>query len=301
MSSVRRSLQIVLLAAGLATAAGCRLHRGAEPTSRSLVQCRQLSQQGLRALEHNDLAQAEALLAHAVEACPVDAEARRHYAEVLWRRQKQQDALAQLDEAVRISSEDSGLLAHAAQMRLSLGQTAEAGELAERAIDFDPKNAAAWAARGRVRRRVGKFREALADFQRGLALEPDNRELMQEIAEAYQDLKQPQQALAAWQMLCDAYPPGEEPQYVIHQTGLAYNAVGRPTDAVEYLRLARQRGPETPELLFHLADAELRAGRRNEARSTARQALQLEPGHAPSRALMERLDLAQGNDGLRPR
>ena len=265
MSSARRFAQIWWLAAGLAAVVGCRLHRGAETASRSLVQCRQLSQQGLRALERNNLTQAESLLSQAVEACPVDAEARRRYAEVLWRRRKQHEALSQLDEAVRLSSEDSGLLAHAAQMRLALGHTAQASELSERAIDFDPKNGAAWAVRGRVRRRAGKPRQALADFQRASGLEPDNREVMQEIAEVYQELQQPQQALAAWQTLCDAYPPGEEPQRVIYLTGLAYNAVGRPADAVECLRAAQQRGPANPELLFHLADAELRGAARSSA------------------------------------
>jgi tetratricopeptide (TPR) repeat protein len=301
MSPTRRFAQIGWLAAGLAAIVGCRLHRGAETASRSLVQCRQLSQQGLRALEHNHLAQAESLLSQAVEACPADAEARRHYAEALWRLRKQHEALSQLDEAVRLSSEDSGLLAHAAQMRLALGHTGQASELAERAIDFDPKNGAAWAVRGQVRRRAGKLRQALADLQRASGLEPDNRQVMQEIAEVYQELQQPQQSLAAWQSLCDAYPPGEEPQRVIYLTGLAYNAVGRPADAVECLRAAQHRGPATPELLFHLADAELRAGRREEARATARRALQLQPGHAPSLALMERLELAQGRAEAQPR
>lgn len=301
MSLTRRLAQIWWLAAGLAAFVGCRLHHGAEAASSSLVQCRQLSQQGLRALEHHNLAQAENLLSHAVKACPVDAEARRHYAEVLWRRRKQHEALSQLDEAVRLSSEDSELLAHAAQMRLALGHAAQAKELAERAIDFDPKNAGAWTVRGQVRRRAGKLRQALADFQRASGLEPDNRAVMQEIAEVYQDLQRPQQALAAWQTLCDAYPPGEEPQRVIYLTGLAYNAVGRPADAVECLRAAQQRGPANPEFLFHLADAELRAGRRDEARATARRALQLQPGHAPSLALMERLEIARGGAGASPR
>ncbi|HEV7225079.1 MAG TPA: tetratricopeptide repeat protein [Pirellulales bacterium] len=282
-----------ILAAVCLAPVGCRLHRGAEPVSRSLVQCRQLSQQGLRALERKDLPQAEALLAEAVEACPVDPEARQHYAEALWQRDKQDQALLQLDEAVRLSSDDSRLLAHAAEKRLSLGQERKALELAERAIDLDPKNAAAWFIRGRVRRRSGMPQEALSDFHRALGFEPDNRDCMREIADVYQQLRRPQQCLAACQMLCDTYPPGEEPQQVLYQTGLAYNAVGRSADALEYLRAARNSGPASSELLFQLADAELRSGRSDEARLTARQALELQPGHTASLALLERLDLAQ--------
>lgn len=280
---------------------GCRLHRVAEPVSRSLVQCRQLSQQGLRACEQNDLPRAEALLARAVEACPVDAEARRRYAKVLWQRNKQEQAMSQLEEALRISSEDAELLAHAAEMRLSLGENSLAGELADRAIDFDPKNPSAWAARGRVRRRQGKLHEALADFHRVLGLEPEHRGAMQEIAEVYQELHRPQQALAAWQLLCDTYAPGEEPQRLLYRTGLAYSAVGRATDAVECLRSANRRGPADCDLLFHLADAEFRAGQREEAWGSAQQALQLKPGHPGSLALLERLEVARVAPGVRPR
>jgi tetratricopeptide (TPR) repeat protein len=98
--------------------------------------------------------------------------------------------------------------------------------------------------------------------------------------------------------LCDTYPPGEEPQEVLFQTGLAYHAVGRPADALEYLRAARNAGPASPELLFQLAEAELQAGRRDEARFTAQQALELQPGHTASLALLERIDLAQRGSGV---
>lgn len=296
MHRIGSVLRGVCWAAGLATLGGCRLHRGAEPAPRALVQCRQLSQQGLRALERNDLPRAEALLAEAVAACPVDAEARRHYAEALWQHKKHDEALQQYDEAVRLSSDDSRLLAQAAEKRLILGQEREARDLAERAIDLDPKNAAAWVVRGRIRRRLGMSQEALADFHRALGLEPDHRECMSEIADVYARLRRPQQSLAMLQTLCDTYPPGEEPQDVLHRTGLAYVAIERPADAVEFLTAARDRGPPSPELLYHLADAELKAGRRDDARIAAQQALQMAPGHAGSLALLERIDLAQRPD-----
>lgn len=297
MDRMRSVLRGSLWAAGLAALGGCHLHRSAEPVSRSLVQCRQLSQQGLRALERHDAPRAEALLAQAVEACPVDAEARRHYAEALWQGQKPDQALEQLDEAMRLASDDSRLLALAAKKRLLLGHEREARDLAERAIDLDPKNAVAWLIRGRVRRRLGMSQEALSDFHRALTLEPDNRECMGEIAEVYTRLRRPQQALVMLQMLCDTYPPGEEPQGVLYRLGLAYGAVERPAEAVEYLRAASLAGPPSPELLFRLADAELKAGRRDDARAAAQQALRIQPNHPAGLALLERIELAQrGND-----
>ena len=65
---------------------GCRLPGWEGPVSRSLADCRRLSQQGVVALDRGQQEKAETLLAKAVAACPVDAEARRRYAEALWRR-----------------------------------------------------------------------------------------------------------------------------------------------------------------------------------------------------------------------
>ena len=99
----------------------------------SLTDCRRLSQQGVIALERGEQPKAETLLAQAVAACPVDAEARRHYAEALWRRGAQQEAIAQLEEAGRLAGEDASLWARLAEMHLASGQPDLARQNAEQA------------------------------------------------------------------------------------------------------------------------------------------------------------------------
>ncbi len=100
-----RQLILGLLLAVLAC--GCRLPGGRGPVSQSLVSCRQLSQQGIAALERGQVQQAEGMLGKAVAACPIDPEARRYYAEALWRGGARQEAIAQLHEACKLASEDA--------------------------------------------------------------------------------------------------------------------------------------------------------------------------------------------------
>ena len=272
---------------------GCRLPGGEGPVSRSLATCRQFSQQGIAAAERGQHQQAEGLLEKAVEACPIDPEARRYYAETLWHRGARHEAIAQLEEAGRLANEDAMLRVRLAEMYLAIGQMGRARRTVEQALDLNPKLSAAWAIRGRVKRVGGQPGQALADYQRSLGYAPDDQHLLLEIAELYRELNQPQRALATLHNLADTYSPGEEPQQVLYLTGLAYVALGRYEDGVESISAALVREEPTPELFYSLGEAELLAGRPVEAAAAARHALTLQPGHQPSRELLGRLELAR--------
>lgn len=272
---------------------GCHFRGFDGPVPRSLLLSRQLSQQGVSAMERGNWTRADELLAQAVKVFPQDAEARFHYAEVLWHRGEQRAALEQIDEALTLSPDDARLLACAVQMKIGAGQCDEADELIERALDVDPKNASLWTLRGRLRRRRGEPREALADYHRALGYRPDDRETLLEVAELYRQLNQPQRALAALQTLSESYPPGEEPAEVLYLMGLAYDALGRHAEAADALASARDRGPPAVDVLYRLAEAQFKARRQSESRQTALQVLALAPDHAGAVTLLERLSVAQ--------
>lgn len=275
---------------------GCRLPVGGGPVSRSLATSRQLCQRGVAAIERGQWQQAEQLLSQAVQACSHDPEARRQYAEVLWHKGEREAAIAQLQEASRLASEDAALRVRIAQMLLEIGQIPLARQNAQHAIDLNPKLATAWATRGRVARACGQSRQALADYHRALGLAPNDRTVQLEIAELYHQLGQPQQALAALHSLADSYSPGEEPQEVLYYQGLAYGALGRYEDAAESFSRASNCGRPSPEILYRLAEAELLGGRLPEAAAAARQALALDPGHQPSRQLLDHVRLTRQPD-----
>ena len=115
------------------------------------------------------------------------------------------------------------------------------------------------------------------------------------VAEIYRRLNQPERALVALHALIDAQPPGEESQQLLYLQGLALTAMRRDDDAIESFSLANVRGRPRADILYQQAEAEYLAGRVGNSQIALRQALLLEPNHATSRALLERLRVANSS------
>jgi tetratricopeptide (TPR) repeat protein len=263
------------------------------PVPKALAESRQLSVRGVTAAETGDWQSAEKCFAQAIKACDADAEARCHYAEALWHRGQRDQAIEQMVEAARLTGDDDELRVRLAEMRLETGDLAKAKSDVDLAIDLNPRSARAWLLQGRILRKGGELRLALAAFQRSLAYSNENREALLESSETYRALGEPQRALASLQYLADSYPPGEEPQEVLYLEGLALVALDRMTDAVDTFAQAATRGTPNAEIWYHLAEAEERAGRSPEAWRDAQRALGLAPGHSAARDLLARLDRLQ--------
>ena len=95
-----RSALVVILAVGFG--AGCRLVQRRDPVPPELADARRLCNEGLSAVDRNDLVQAEGLLERAVKSCPLDIDARRHYADVLWKRGERMEAVGQIAAALKL-------------------------------------------------------------------------------------------------------------------------------------------------------------------------------------------------------
>jgi len=277
--------------------AGCRLPGRGGPISPALAKCREYSQEGIIALEQRRWATAEKLLAKAVQSCPDDPEARRHYAEALWNRGRRDEAIDQLHKAVTLLPQDTALRVRMSQMRLDLGQIPQAQANVEAALDMEPTRGSAWAMRARVRHAAGDAAGALADYHRALGFAPDDRDLLLDTAELYRELNEPEKALPLLHRLADTYAPGEEPQKVIYLEGLAYAALGRCDEAAESYAAALARGPSTSELLYQLALVRSRAGHPCDALAAAEAAIRLQPDHHPARRLVEQLSARPPHNG----
>ncbi len=273
---------------------GCQLPgRWWGPVSPSVANCRQLTRQGIAAIERGQARQAEELLAGAVKTCPADYEARRHYAETLWLRGAYPEAIAQLKEASRLVGEDAPLRVRLAEMQLAVGRNQDAGGNADRALDINPESAAAWAIRGRVMRTEGQLRQALADYHHSLSYDSNNTQVLLEVAELQRALNQPERALATLYHLADIYPPDEEPQHVLYLIGLAHVALQRYEDGAAAFTAAIHREKPTPEIYYRLAEAEMLAGHLDTATAAADLALVLEPAHQPTRELLGKIRVAR--------
>ena len=235
-----------------ATGSGCRLMpRG--PVSQDLAAARRLSNEGLSAADRNDLVRAEGLLERAVKSCPTDIDARRHYADVLWKRGERMAAVTQIAEALRLSPGEVGLCIDGGRMYMELGLLDDADRLAADAVKGAPRSADAWHLHGQVALARGRAEDALADFHRALSIVPEDRAVLMATAEVYRRLGRAQRALATLGILAETYGPSGAPPDVLALEGMALEALGRRTDAVEAYRQAIARGGATPEIEKRLA------------------------------------------------
>ena len=243
------SAAIIVAALG----SGCRLMPRSGPVPQDLAVARRLSNEGLSAADRNDLVHAESLLERAVKSCPTDIDARRHYADVLWRRGERMEAVAQISEALQLSPGEVDLCLDGGRMYMELGLLDDADRLAAEAVGVAPGSAAAWHLRGQVALARGRADEALADFHRALAIEPDDRDVRLDTAEVYRRLDRPQRCLATLAILGETYGPNQTPAHVLALEGMAQEALGRPADALESYRQAVARGGATPDLEARMA------------------------------------------------
>src|SRR6476620_8170492 len=96
---------VILLLAAFSLC-GCRAFRCKRVSDESINDARQLSLQARDAQQKGHWEQAEEFYAAAVARCPTDERARCGYAEALWQRGAKLDAVAHMEEGVRLSGDD---------------------------------------------------------------------------------------------------------------------------------------------------------------------------------------------------
>jgi tetratricopeptide (TPR) repeat protein len=288
-----RTLLLLLLAASLISSVGCRIFRGQKISDESIAAARQLSLQGIDAQQRGQGERAEMLFAAAILKCPSEERARSGYAESLWQRGAFADAIAHMEEAVRLSGNDPERLVRLGHMYRSRGDLAQAARQAEWAITANSQLAVAWALRGQVLQAQGKRSEALASYHRALSLEQSLPEVQLAIAEIYRQENRPQRALATLQSLAESYPPGQVPPQVLLEEGLALRALGRHQDSARALAQAAQQPNPTPELLYELARSQIMSRDIAAARHTVAVALKRSPQHLGCLALAQELGAPQ--------
>ncbi len=260
---------------------------GAVPDS--VATCRELSQQAIVSMEADRWQEAEGLLDRAVAACPIDPDARRYYAETLLQRGASAEALSQLEEAIRLTPNDTLLVIRAGEICYQMGDYKQARRWATEAINLDPSSADGWALSGSIYRAEENPRRALADFQRALGYRPEDPDLLAAVAEVYMALGRPGRTLLHLQNLSETYISGEVPPIVWARKADALTALGRYREAATYYRLICEQIQPSADGYYRLAQAELRAGEVKEAKIATEMALQVDPQHPLSVQLLAQL------------
>ena len=285
---------LCLLIAAIVALSGCQGLRCRKVSDESINEARQLSLQARDAQQKGRWEQAEEFYASAVARCPTDERARCGYAEALWHRGAKMDAVAHMEEGVRLSLDDPERVVQLGKMYLERGELHRAAVQAEKAISANRQLASAWALRGDVQQAEGSRTEALASYHRALCYQPQYPEVQLALADVHSQQGKPQRALATIQALADHYPAGQIPYDVSYRQGLALRSTGRFRESAECLAAAaRQPGPSV-ELLYDLARSQALAGDKAGASQTVAAALRQKPDHAPSQNLQQELAGQQG-------
>lgn len=271
---------------------GCRSLRYTKESDATIALTRQLSLQGKDAQQKGQWDKAEAYFSEAVQRSPADERARCGYAESLWQRGAQEEAVTHMAEAVKLSGDDPDRLVQLGQMYLALNHLSAAMRQADRAIAANKHLASAWVLRANVQRASGQREDALAAYHRALSLQPHYPDAQVAVAELYSSSRRPQRALATLQSLADQYPPGSVPPDVLYRQGIVLNQLGRHQEAVELLAAAANVQPSA-QTWYELATARLQIGDVTSATVAVNQALHFDPRFTPAAQLRAELAARQ--------
>lgn len=260
------------------------------PAADTAVLSRQLSLRGVDAVADERWGDAENWFRQAIETCPANEQARRQFADILWKQGRRAEALGEMEEAVRLSGGDATMMVELGRMYLDQGYPEHAERQVRRALQLQPQLAPAWALLGDVAAQQQRLDEALTHYHRALSYQPDYVAVQTATAQLYRRQGRPRRALSTLDAIAERRGPNAVPQEVLVIRGLALQELGRLDEAVETLASAVPQGPPNSDLYYQLAQAHWAAGDPSSARLAAQEALRLSPQHPSSLELLAQLE-----------
>jgi tetratricopeptide (TPR) repeat protein len=177
------------------------------------------------------------------------------------------------------------------------GNWAEAANAYRQAIGFQGNDPLAHISLGLALYEQGDLNAALTAYQRALALNPNEVPALQKLAEIYAQQGDSRQASAFFMRVADGYMKLRQPAQAVR----AWQQVVRhdPTNRVAYRRLADayQRGRRNDlaaQALLGLARVHSEANERKTAVTLAREALTLKPDYTPAQHFLSLVDTPAG-------
>jgi adenylate cyclase len=141
-----------------------------------------------------------------------------------------------------------------------------ADELASRAIAIDVNNPLGHLAKGNVLRVERHFDDAIAEFERGLALDPNLAEVPGTLGQIYVDIGQYEKAIEFFDKAIRLGPQNQQLAFWNAGKGFAYFGMQEYDQAIEWARRAIAINPNFESPLFILGAALALSGHEAEAR-----------------------------------
>lgn len=254
------------------------------------------------------LSDSQAALRRVLFLNPTQSAAHSEMAETLLRQQRHQEALAEVQAAIK-GDPEVGLYHHqAARIHREAGQGQEALSFLSKAVELEPHRSA-WRRElgelledmeewenalgqyeiacqrepdsaqgfyllGRLHHRIGRTDEALSESERAVNLDPQGVEARVFLTSLYFERGDYQKALAHCQDITRVAPGAAEPYYLAARSLIK---LGRDLDAIQQLEQATSLRPNEPSWQRELGQVYAGVGRLLEAQQAYHQALQMGP------------------------
>jgi tetratricopeptide (TPR) repeat protein len=243
-----------------------------------LSTARHLSLLGWDELQQKKFGDAELLFQKALRHSAADERANWGMSEVLWEQNSRQQAVDFMSTAVEISGDNPELLVRLGEMHFAEGQFEEALAQADAALGVQRQHFKAWALRGKVLHRSGRYDEALDAYHRALNEQPNYPEVQLALADIYQSLGRSQRALHTLKRMVDGANGVPMPAQAWLIKGQALADLGEVDDARLCYQSAVQCADEADtELLVELAESQMAFGDLAAARHSIGRAISYDP------------------------
>jgi tetratricopeptide (TPR) repeat protein len=239
------------------------------------------------AVAHNNLGIAlretgepDAALEHFRRAVAVDpsfAAAQTNLGQMLLDRGEAEAALPHCQEAVRLQPNIAAMHHNLGNALRALDRFVDARAAYLEALRLDPNLAMAHAHLGLTLSNEGPTDEALRWLKRATELEPKNAKFWEYLAEAYDELEDPAQAILSWQRVLEL---GEDRAGPHLSLGWALQEEGRVDEALEHYHAAARLNPEGGLPPMSLAGVYEEQGKLAESEAALREAIRLQPQFA---------------------
>ena len=266
-----RPLKKGMLIIGLAiiVSPGCSVFRNTA-TDQHVTISRDLTLKGLQANHLQNETQAEQFFTSAVHSDPENIEARMHLAELYRQRNSLEAAIQQLERCNRLSPGNCSVMTELGNCYADSNDNARALELADSALRQNRESIEAWKLKAKVLWRMGRRKESLADYQRGLHLDPNDTEIRRNMARLYMEIDKPLRALTTLDMIANEYDEQEVPEQLLVDQALALRKMDRLPEAIDRMRVGFERNSFSESFAQQYVAALIDAGELQQATSAIR-------------------------------
>jgi tetratricopeptide (TPR) repeat protein len=274
---------VCLVVIGGYRAVARRLQRSAERAVLATATVLVLAAATVSIIRLGAYASAETIWRDAVAHQPGDAMAHYNLGVALLEGGHADDALAELETALRLDPEHTGALDNVGVILDRRGRSDDAMAYYRRALLIEPDDVTALNNLGGVLTKVGRPNEAIPHLQRALALASGKRaaRVQLNLGQAERARGGMEEGLAHLKEAVRIAPDDADARYAL---GAALLVMGRSADAIDHLEHALRLEPDDAQAHDTLASAFLQTGHGEQAVAHYRQALVLQPEDVETRS-----------------